>query len=316
MVYKKIDVILACYNGEKFIDKQIRSILASLDATNGYMSRVLIADDGSNDNTISIISEIKDERVVLIDSTRVGGVIKNFSRLINYSDADYVFFSDQDDVWLQEKISVFMNRFIALEKECSNTPILLHSDVTLVDAELNLLNASMMNAQKIISQPSFAELLVSNSITGCAMAVNRPLLNTLTTLSDDRVVMHDWYLALIAKYFGILDLIPGSFVLYRQHGGNQVGSKIYGIRGKISPQKLIGFLRTSHRNVERSLAQAHFFYSQYKTARVATENKNDLTLYVSSSNSMLSKIKVLSSGRFRKMGKVRNFIYKIIYLTM
>ncbi|MCE9814622.1 hypothetical protein LZ676_28860, partial [Raoultella ornithinolytica] len=201
-------------------------------------------------------------------------------------------------------------------KECSNTPILLHSDVTLVDAELNLLNASMMNAQKIISQPSFAELLVSNSITGCAMAVNRPLLNTLTTLSDDRVVMHDWYLALIAKYFGILDLIPGSFVLYRQHGGNQVGSKIYGIRGKISPQKLIGFLRTSHRNVERSLAQAHFFYSQYKTARVATENKNDLTLYVSSSNSMLSKIKVLSSGRFRKMGKVRNFIYKIIYLTM
>jgi len=316
MKQKKIDVILACYNGESFIGQQIRSILASFDSITGFITRLLIADDGSNDRTLEIISEINDRRISIIDSARVGGVIKNFSRLIDYSDADYIFFSDQDDLWAKDKVAIFMETFEKLEKKSFNIPILLHSDVTLVDGNLNKLHESMMSTQKIICNPTFSELLVSNSVTGCAMAVNRALVSKIITLNDSSVVMHDWYLALIAKYFGILELIPGSYVLYRQHGGNQVGSKAYRVYEKLSPFKAFEFIKTSRNKILRSLNQAKLFYTQYYGEGSFSSNTEDLLLYISSQNSFIDKVKMFSSGRFRKMGRIRNLMFIFIYMTM
>ncbi|PAX10296.1 glycosyltransferase family 2 protein [Klebsiella pneumoniae] len=315
MLQKKIDVILASYNGEKYIKEQIHSILICLDKVKNYECRLLIADDGSSDKTIHIVKGINDDRLRIIDSSRVGGVLPNFERLIKYSDADYVFFSDQDDVWLEDKISIFVDKFLALEIEYKKIPILLYSDVILVDSKLDKIYDSMMDSQKIIKEPTFCELLVSNSVTGCAMAVNRELLNKMDRLKNDNIIMHDWYLALIAKSIGRLCFIPGNHVLYRQHGYNQVGSKTYRISDKISPRALLSFVKRSRGDILRTIKQASYLKEQFGKELLSHDEKN-LTCYIDAEKTFYKRLKNIASGRFNKMGMARNIIFIFIYLTL
>ncbi|PLN98221.1 glycosyltransferase, partial [Klebsiella michiganensis] len=126
----KIDVLLATYNGSKFVKEQIASVLTNFDKLSGVNCRLLVSDDGSSDNTVTIINELErdDSRITLVDKAKKGGVRQNFNYLINNCDADYIFFCDQDDLWLPNKMSIFLDRFLLIEKDYTG-PVLVHSDL-------------------------------------------------------------------------------------------------------------------------------------------------------------------------------------------
>lgn len=229
-----IDILLATYNGERYIKDQLDSLLNQT-----YKNfRVVVHDDGSNDNTLDIVRDYmlhtNLQIFILEDGVKCGGAARNFFHLLNYSDAEYVMFCDQDDIWYSNKVELSLKRIIELESVKENIPVVVYTDMMVVDESLSVISDSMHEYQKLHKSPSFQELLVRNPVTGCTMLVNRTLLSFFDTPPDD-IVMHDWWLALLCKKNGgVLSLIDAPMMLYRQHGGNSVGAQRANVIGFIT----------------------------------------------------------------------------------
>jgi glycosyltransferase involved in cell wall biosynthesis len=232
----RIAILLATYNGEKYLDEQIRSLFAQT-----YHDFVIIArDDNSRDRTPDILARWAAERperfTLVADGLGNLGFLGNFSRLMELCDAPYFAFCDQDDVWLPHKIERLMNEVRRLEREFgASTPILVHSDVRLVDATLREIAPSFFRHMQIEAAVGrrLDRLIVKNIVTGCASMGNRALL-TLACPIPAALPYHDWWLALIAASCGELRTIPDVTVLYRQHGRNEAGA------GDFRPRTLWG----------------------------------------------------------------------------
>ena len=223
----KIDILLATYNGARFLHAQIDSILGQTCQD----WRLLIRDDGSTDATPEIIDRYAGQypgRIEVIHDGRANlGVVGNFSTLMERSDADYIMFCDQDDVWLPEKIAESYKAMRALERRHgSDTPLLVHTDLTVVDEDLNPIHRSFWRYQRLDPERgrSLASMLIQNVVTGCATMANRRLKDMALPLPRE-IRMHDWWLALVAAAFGQYGYVPRPLVLYRQHGANTLGAK-------------------------------------------------------------------------------------------
>lgn len=222
-----VEILLATYNGEKYIRQQIDSIL-----NQDYNEWVIRAcDDASKDATYDILLEYKERYPdkFLIHKNQVGfGSAKlNFMNLIKNSTGRYVMCCDQDDVWLPNKISLTLEEMKRNEDE--NMPVLVHTDLKVVDAELNVKSESFFEYSKLNKYPTYRELLIQNSITGCTMMMNRPLIELLKEeLNMSHILMHDWVAALVASATGKIGFVDSPTMLYRQHGVNSVGAKQYG----------------------------------------------------------------------------------------
>lgn len=213
---KKVQVLLSAYNGEKYLAEQIESILQQ-----DYREvSLLIRDDGSTDHTLDIIRAYSEqyENIAYYAGENLG-VQKSFFHLMQHADetADYYAFSDQDDVWLPEKIRRAVE---LLDKQDQSRPLLYSSKTTLVDAELKEIPMKI-KASKIV--PDFGNALVENVCTGCTEVFNKRLLNLINQNTPECTIMHDWWLYLSASAFGKVVYDSDSFILYRQHGNNQMG---------------------------------------------------------------------------------------------
>jgi rhamnosyltransferase len=157
------------------------------------------------------------------------GVIGNFGALLQHahrSGAEYVFSSDQDDVWQPTKLSRSLDLMARLEAEHGrDTPLLVHSDLAVVDQALRPLHPSFLRYQGIQNEEAdpLEVLLVQNYVTGCASLLNRPLL-ALALPIPACCIMHDWWIAQCAAARGAIGFIPDPTILYRQHGANQIGA--------------------------------------------------------------------------------------------
>lgn len=225
----KILILMASYNGEAFIAQQIESIQNQ----NIREWNLLIRDDGSTDSTLNIISKYIhiDKRIVHLEDKKGNlGVINNFNELMRCAltgSADLIFFADQDDVWFPDKLEIFINKYHELaDKNGSATPILVHSDMQVVDTNLNLIQASLMKRVGIkpVDKNPLNRLLIQNYVGGCAMACNRALLEICFPLPGN-IIMHDWWFALCAAACGQIGSIESQTMQYRQHGDNQCGAK-------------------------------------------------------------------------------------------
>lgn len=216
---KKVQVLLSSYNGEKYLAAQLESILAQ-----DYEEiSILIRDDGSTDHTLEIIQYYADKYANI--AYYVGknlGVQQSFFQLMQHADktADYYAFSDQDDVWLPEKIRQAVQ---LLEKQDQSLPLLYASKTTLVDAGLKEIP---IRKKEVKIRPEFGNALVENVCTGCTEVFNRRLLELVTKQLPTYAIMHDWWLYLCATAFGQVYYDVNSYILYRQHGNNQVGSSV------------------------------------------------------------------------------------------
>ncbi len=225
-----VEVLLATYNGEKFLSAQIDSILSQTFKD----VRILIRDDGSTDNTLMILKSYQDrfpEKIKLLDiPSSQRGPTYNFSTLIENSSSPYLLLSDQDDIWLPPKIDVSLEMLRHLEDETSTTfPLLVHTDLKVVQQNLNEISPSFISFSGLNpSRNKFNNLLMQNTITGCTTIFNRSLANLAAPIPHN-AQMHDWWMALTASVFGKIGYVNEATVLYRQHEDNTLGATGFNI---------------------------------------------------------------------------------------
>ena len=224
-----ITVLLAVFNGEKYLKQQIDSLLRQTVTD----IKIVIRDDGSRDRSPQIIDDYCNkypEKISKLVGEPTGSSKQNFAELLNKVDSDYIMFCDQDDVWLPEKAEKTLNIMREFEGENCATPVLVHSDLKVVDQDLNVISDSFFEFQRLNQDNiTLPKLLVQNYVTGCTVMINRALKQACGKIPKE-CIMHDWWLALAAQLFGKIICIQEPTMLYRQHSGNQVGAKAsYGI---------------------------------------------------------------------------------------
>lgn len=224
---ENVAVLLSVYNGERYIKEQLLSL-----SKQTYLNYTLyVRDDGCIDNTINIISKFSGLNIIILqDDFGNVGPAESFLRMLEIVEADIYLFCDQDDYWKDFKIE----RAVSLVKSFSgfhSTPYLYHSDLELVSADLDPLrvtfhkNDNVDPLEFILSN----KILLQNCVVGCTVAFNKKLRDlTIDNLECNikSVQMHDWWLALHAKYFGKIDYDDVPTILYRQHSSNVSGSSI------------------------------------------------------------------------------------------
>lgn len=217
-------ILMSTYNGERYLEDQINSILKQ-----SYKNWDLyIRDDGSSDNTINIIKRyaIKHANVHIIsDSILHRGVTGSFMYLLGNVNADFYLFCDQDDIWLPDKIQISVSEALRLPED---NPILIVTDLIIVDQNLNKLKDSMWETLHITSikdNPNY--LQVATMYTGCTMMLNNECKNLLLSNSIPNGLIHDQYTVLtVYKYNGIIKTIGIPTILYRQHNNNVLGVSV------------------------------------------------------------------------------------------
>lgn len=232
----RIDILLSTYNGGPYLKEQLASIV-SQDVTDWH---IIVRDDSSDDDCVSIIKEFSsrypDKITIISESKERLGVIGSYNLLLEHSNAPYVVFCDQDDVWLPNKLELLLDRIQKVEQvNGRGTPILIHSDLLVVNEELSLLDKSFWHYQKLnpTVMQSLRRLLVQNCVTGCATMVNESLVKFALPIPQS-AIMHDWWFALLAVSLGKLEIVPTATVKYRQHAGNDTGAKKWDIRFIVS----------------------------------------------------------------------------------
>ncbi len=222
----RIAILLATYNGEKHLDEQIRSLFAQ--SHDDFV--VLARDDGSTDRTPDILARwaaARPDKFRVVSDDR--GNLRssgNFLRLMELCDAPYFAFCDQDDVWLPHKLEVLLAALKQIEAvRSTRTPILVHSDLIVVDEALGVIAPSLFHYWHLNVRRGrrLRELLFNNIVTGCALLGNRALLEAAVPIPE-AIQWHDWWVSLIAASCGVVSTVAESTVLYRQHGRNQVGA--------------------------------------------------------------------------------------------
>lgn len=313
-----IEVLLATYRGENFIEDQLWSILNSNLGDNINLS-IVVSDDGSDDNTATLVKKIcsVDSRVKLLSAERKGGVKCNFRYLIENAsnDCELYFFSDQDDFWLPNKIREFVNEYVRLKALHDRMPILIHSDLCVVDQDLFPIERSMFKGQALNPKPTLIETVVQNSVTGCAMAINTELFRLVRHASFDDAIMHDWYIAIVAEVFGITWFIDKPTVLYRQHGGNQVGAKIMRFADFLSLLMLLKEnIRISSTSVLSTKRQAEAVIRDFGDLMDCNKRKL-IQDYIDGFNSnVVKRLKLAIFGGARKYGYIRRLAFFIIFV--
>ena len=220
-----IKIIMATYNGEAYLSAQLDSILAQ--SYDNY--QIIVSDDGSTDRTIDILADYINKhpgKVILLDKDRYfGSACSNFFYLMEHCGDGYVMFCDQDDVWDEDKIAQTLDKLRQIEKE--NRPALVFTDLEVVNEELRQIAPSFMRYSKLDgSRCALNQLLVQNVVAGCTAMANDKLIQLAReVLTAEDILMHDWWIALIAAAFGNISYFNKPTVKYRQHNKNTVGAK-------------------------------------------------------------------------------------------
>ena len=297
-----ITVLLAVYNGEKYLKAQIDSLLNQTVKD----IKIIIRDDGSTDNSPFIINEYceKYSQIVSKLSGKATGSAKcNFAELLYNCDDDYIMFCDQDDVWLPQKIEKTLDAMKSAEGENREIPVLVHSDLKVVDQDLNVISNSFFEFQRL-NQDSITlpKLLVQNYVTGCTVMINRALAQICGEVPKE-CIMHDWWLALVAQLFGKIICLKQPTMLYRQHSDNQVGAKAsYGIALIKRKLKTINQVKN---NYNATYLQADLLLKHYADS-INEEQLKILQIYKKMCGmSKLNKIKTMQKYGFKKCTLLR-----------
>lgn len=254
-----IDILLATYNGAAYLP----ALIASIDGQSRQDFRVLARDDGSSDATPALLAAWQErcpDRVrVMATGTPSGGAAGNFARLMAQSDADYVLFADQDDIWHPEKVARTVEALAAEERLIgADRPVLVFCDLAVVDAEGGMIDPSFRHFQGMdaTAGAAFHRLLTENVVTGCAMGINATA-RRLGADVPDAALMHDWWLALICAGFGSIRPLPEALIDYRQHGNNAVGAKPWSARDAVLSKLRSGALRANQDRFNRWMARLY-----------------------------------------------------------
>ncbi len=224
----RVDVVMATYNGEKYITEQMESVMNN----EGCEVHLHIFDDGSTDHTLEKVEECRAKypRLITVQKNEQNlGLTINFLRGIQMvmeqnPEAQYIMCCDQDDVWNTDKIKKTLKRMKQMEERYGeDRPMLVFTDATVTDDQLNELQSSFYKSQRYqVENLDLPHLLMENKCIGCTTMINRAYEPYLLRLPK-QARYHDWWLALIAATFGNISFLPRQTIQYRQHSNNVVG---------------------------------------------------------------------------------------------
>ena len=207
-----ISVALAAYQGEDYIEAQLRSILPQL----SHDDEIIVSDDKPGGATERIVRRVMadDPRVIYVEG-KGQGVVANFVNAIRHCRGDKIFLSDQDDVWLPDKVRRVMDAF-----DAGATLVLHNAYVT--DKDLNITDYSFFALRG--SKPGFVRNIIKNSYMGCCMAFDRKLLKKIMPMPK-HLPMHDQWIGLMGEMYGKVTFLDAPLIYYRRTGNNVTGGK-------------------------------------------------------------------------------------------
>lgn len=216
---------MSTYNGAAYLAEQIESLLAQTcqDWT------LWVRDDGSSDTTPDIVGRYAQQyphkiKVVRDARGRLGPSL-SFGSLLETTDGEYFMFCDQDDVWLSNKIELTLTVMKAAQATYPHMPLLVHSDLKVVDHKLNPIADSFWNYQRLLPDivSGYTGIVAENVVTGCTVMLNRAA-KAVSVPIPPEAVMHDWWVAMNVAKHGKIITLPLSLTYYRQHENNRVGA--------------------------------------------------------------------------------------------
>lgn len=215
----KTSVILATFNGEKFLKKQLDSILNQTE----QVDEILVFDDRSNDDTINILKDYRNMYgiISIFQNEKQLGFALNFWQGLRIANYDIIIFSDQDDIWLPDKVKIIKNAF-SKNKDLFS----LNTAYELIDSNDNKIknykNKKFRNNDKL-TKIDFKKFIKSPRYPGMSMAINRELKDILIQENENYVYAHDWYVNQKAASMGKMFFLNTITTQYRQHSDNAYG---------------------------------------------------------------------------------------------
>ncbi len=306
----EIEVLMAVCNSVHYIEEQIYSIY------NQTLKpvRLIISDDSSEDGSIALLKDLELRYkgwLQLLPQTRKLGCSANFGRLMEYSKSNYIALADQDDLWDPDKLEECFLACLEQEKlYTSKTPILVHSDLRVINSRRKIIASSYFEFQSLQSdRNSVDDLIMQNIVTGCSTFLNRSLLNIVLPLPKENI-MHDAWLGLVASKKGIIYFLPKPLLSYRQHNTNLIGA--YGSGYKYFFSRLLDLIQNKLiSKVRLSYLKAKIFHDRFG-------GDEPLILIYQKSN-IFTRLSFLIHFRMRKHGFLRNFgllLIMIFYINI
>lgn len=200
----KLSICVATFNGAKFIEQQLSSVLIQLQDGD----EVVLADDGSNDDTVARVLSFG-HQVRVVSTVRVGGIVSNFERVLAAASGDGIVLCDQDDVWLPGRLDL-------IRRSLTRHHLVMLNGL-IVDEHLVPRGTTIF--ESLGTRVGFLPNLAKNSFVGCCMAFRSELRDRVLPFPSG-VPWHDWYIGLVAEFCGHVERIDKVTMLYRRHGSN------------------------------------------------------------------------------------------------
>ena len=276
----EVEVLMAAYNGEKFIAEQIDSIIAQTFKD----FRILIRDDGSTDGTLKIIERYEKKYPEFIkiihDNEICRNPTNNFFQIMKHASADYVMFSDQDDYWQPYKIQIMLNSIKEAEQKNPGKPVLIFSEWEDTDENLNKLNKIFTWVKERKQYENFTSLITNNCAAGCNMIINREVYKKIGSY-EPCIKFHDYWLALFACSCGVIQYLQMALILHRNHNDNFTAVKEpHTLRDiLIMPVKKFKSSKKTFNSLKEEYSLFKERYSQYMLPEKLKELENYLLLF-------------------------------------
>jgi glycosyltransferase involved in cell wall biosynthesis len=299
----RLSVALCTYNGASFLSAQLESFLAQ----SRLPDELVVCDDGSTDATLSILENFAARAVFPVHihrNTSTLGVSANFIKTISLCSGDFVAFSDQDDVWLSDKLLRALSRIQQAGNPSS----------TLYCSRLQYVN---MNLEPIGQSPiprvvGFSNAIVENVATGCSVVFGAEIRRLILCGIPDEMIMHDWWAYLVASAFGEITYDPSPTVLYRQHGNNVAGWEPKPLKIWNRTRWLVRRLLADNRGMD-SLNQAERFIATYPDIPQQSRLLVEELLRLRGAGA-LSRLRYVLHPRVERNDAIENFGLKVMLL--
>lgn len=282
----KTSVVMTTFNGEKYLDQQIRSVLDQTSPPDEF----IVCDDCSTDGTVSILKRYCDQgKLIYCINNRRLGLIGNFKKVVSMAkETNCIALCDQDDEWLPDKLEKSLGMLKSMNNE---VPCMVHTDLILVDSNQKILNCSLRNELRQDKyQHVLQTLLFGNFVTGCTIVMN-PLLRDLFLTMPGDLLFHDAWIALIAFVFGEVKEVQDATVKYRKHDSNlsMVAGTEPGNRYRSLIKQTVNAFTGRDEFLSSQIALIQKFYLHYNDRMIADINRDFLCFLKLQDKSYLTK---------------------------
>lgn len=312
-------ILLSTYNGGKYLKQQ----LDSLENQTDQKWDLIVRDDGSEDDTLAILKKYQDKtahKVIFMEDHLKYGAAGSFLALLEAAvelNYDYLFFCDQDDVWKPFKLETSIKKINEVAAENNQESVLVHSDLEIVDEHLKTIYPSMWLASGTNPRNNkINNYLVENNVTGCTLALNKQAADLIVRISraanKKKLVMHDWWSALIVSAFGRVAFIQETLVLYRQHSKNTIGLNKKNLISMLTKK----YVKDKNFTLNNAVNQAQEIRKYLDECRFENEEAEQLIIGYSTilNQPPVKRLRFLNKYHLRKTGAVKNLGFILLML--